>query len=78
VVAVGVFLKRRRKIGEIRHGPRNVGVWLLLPMVIDHPRFTRTLATSQEMTAHFLRVERIQDVDDELRGWLTLAYEAAK
>jgi hypothetical protein len=52
-------------------------VWLMLSHSIPSPRITRTLRASADRTASVIRIQGPSDVDDELRGWLTEAYDEA-
>ncbi len=45
---------------------------------IDHPRISRVEQHSARRFMHTVRLEKPSDVDDELLGWLRLAYELAK
>jgi Domain of unknown function (DUF5655) len=76
-VGVGVFLKSDRKLAEIRPMARGLAVWLMLSRSIPSPRITRTLRASVDRTASVIRIQGPSDVDDELRGWLTEAYDEA-
>ena len=75
-VGVGVFLKSDSKLAEIRPMAR-LAVWLMLSHSIPSPRITRTLRASADRTASVIRIQGPSDVDDELRGWLTEAYDEA-
>lgn len=76
-VGVGVFLKSDRKLAEIRPMARGLAVCLLLSHTIPSPRVTRTMRASADRTASVIRIQGPSDVDDELRGWLTEAYDEA-
>jgi hypothetical protein len=51
-------------------------VWFVLSRRVEHPRVTRHLAATSTRTAHAVRVRSPDEVDDELRAWLTEAYLA--
>jgi len=76
-VRVGVFLKRVRKLAEVRPKARNLSVEIVLPRTIDHPRVARTIRIAGDRVVHIVKLTRLDQVDDELRGWLTEAYAAA-
>jgi hypothetical protein len=76
-VKVGVFLKRDRKLAEVRPMARSLSLALVLPGRLDHPRVDRSLPISGDRVVHFIRLRRVEEVDDELRAWLTEAYANA-
>ena len=41
---------------------------------IDHPRFFRYVKISSDRIVHVLRLTSVDDVDDEVKQWLTEAY----
>jgi hypothetical protein len=71
---VGVFLKRNRKLAEVRPRSRDVALWLCLPREVRHPRVTRVLPVAGRRVWHVIPLHAPDDVDDELRGWLTEAF----
>lgn len=71
-VKVGVFLKRQRKLAELRPMARALSVNLWLPRVVTDPRVVRRYDTW-----HVLRLTRPEDVDDQVRNWLAESYDAA-
>ncbi len=73
-VQVGVFLKRDRKLAEVRPMARSLSLYLVLPRVVDDPRIIRTMRVSAQRCGHVIRLTGVDDVDDELREWLTEAY----
>jgi predicted transport protein len=76
-VSVGVFLKHEDKFVEVRPKARSLSIWLMLPREAESARFTRRERISIQRVAHLLALRSIKDVDDQLRGWLTEAYDAA-
>ena len=76
-VSVGVFLKRDRKLAEVRPKSKWLAVTLYLDRVIDDPRIARTIRISAERTVHEVKLRDASDVDDQLREWLTEAYDGA-
>lgn len=75
VVSVGVFLKADRKLAEIRPRSKDVQLGLYLPAVISSPRILRVLNPGSARVIHLLAVQNATEVDDELRNWLTVAYQ---
>ncbi len=76
-VRVGVFLKSDRKFAEARPRARGLSLGLFLPRPVRSPRITRALTPIGDRVVHFLTLTRVEDVDDELREWLSLAYDVA-
>jgi len=76
-VSVGVFLKRERKLAEVRPYVRSLSVELYLPRELDHPRVVRRYPVSAGRTVHVFRLTRPDEVDDQVRDWLTEAFLAA-
>lgn len=76
-VSVGVFLKSDRKFAEVRPKSRWLSLELVLPRPLADARVSRTLRASAGRTIHVIRLTAVADIDDQLRGWLTEAYDAA-
>jgi Domain of unknown function (DUF5655) len=73
-VSVGVFLKRDRKLAEVRPRSRDVWLALYLPRPVSDRRIARVLPGSADRIVHVLSLRSVDDVDDSARGWLTEAY----
>ena len=73
-VAVGVFLKRDRKLAEVRPRSRDVSLALFLPRAVDDPRFSRVYRAGGSRIVHVIALRDVDEVDDQVRGWLTEAY----
>jgi hypothetical protein len=76
-VTVGVFLKRDRKLAEVRPMARCLSLNLELSRRIDHPRVSRAMRISANRTANIVKLTHVDDIDDEVRAWLAEAYDAA-
>jgi hypothetical protein len=76
-VKVGVFLKRDRKLAEVRPMARSLALWLALPGRLDHPRVDRSETVGSDRVWHRIKLRTVEDVDDELQAWLTEAYDFA-
>jgi hypothetical protein len=76
-VKVGVFLKRERKLAEVRPMARALSVNLFLPRRVDSDRFARYLPLGPGRVLHMLRLTTAEQVDDEVRAWLDEAYLSA-
>ncbi|GAA1027884.1 DUF5655 domain-containing protein [Virgisporangium ochraceum] len=64
-VGVGVFLKRQRKLAEIRPKVRALSIWVWRPGLSGDRAWQKRNLTDRT------------DVDDQLRDWLTESYDAA-
>jgi hypothetical protein len=76
-VMVGVFLKADRKLAEVRPKSKWLELTLYLPRTIHDGRVARTINVSATRVVHFVKLVTVDDVDDQLRAWLTEAYDAA-
>jgi hypothetical protein len=76
-VRVGVFLKHRRKLAELRPRARSLSLALVLPRRVAHPRVSRHVRLSADRMVHVIPLTSVDEVDDQLRQWLTEAYVAA-
>jgi hypothetical protein len=73
-VQVGVFLKTTRKIGEVRPRLKWLSLELRLPRVVHDRRVQRTISTGAGIHVHIIKLFTVDDVDDDVLGWLTEAY----
>ncbi|GAA1893014.1 DUF5655 domain-containing protein [Asanoa iriomotensis] len=76
-VKVGVFLKTDRTLAEVRPRARAVDLMLVLPHKIDNERVRRTMRVSADLIANVVAFTEARQVDEEVRAWLTEAYDAA-
>jgi hypothetical protein len=76
-VTVGVFLKRDRKLAEVRPRSRDVALGIYLPYPVAHPRISRVIRVGGTRVVHQMVLRTVDDVDDEVRGWLAQAFEHA-
>ena len=76
-VGVGVFLKRRRKLAEVRPGARRLSLVVVLPRPVAHPRVARHLRIGADRIAHVVPLTAVEEVDEVVRDWLTQAYLVA-
>ena len=74
-VKVGVFLKRDRKLAELRPRSRDVLVYLWLPQPIETSRIALASWASGPRVGHKLSLRALSDVDEEVREWLTIAFD---
>ena len=76
-VRVGVFLSGDRKFAEVGPKARSLSVALALPRGLDDARVARVEPVSTGRVWNYLKLTRVEDVDDRFRAWLTEAYDAA-
>ncbi len=74
-VNVGIFLKSDRKIAEFRPRVRSVLLSLYLPYEVNDARISRTLPAAADRVVHMINLTGVDQVDDQLRDWLTEAYD---
>ena len=73
-VAVGLFFKRSRTFVELRPMTRWMVLSFILSTRVDDPRITRQVAVSGSRVYHQTKLRTPEDVDEQVRGWLTDAY----
>jgi len=75
-VGVGIFLKRQRKLAEIRPMATMVKVQAFLPAAVPSPHVVRCVPLGDRML-HVVDLRDVADVDDDLAGLLLEAWEDA-
>ncbi len=74
-VSVGILIKASRTFAELRPARGRLVLCVLLARVLSHPRVRRTVrAGSSQRIAHFIDLRDAEDVDGDVRAWLTEAY----
>jgi hypothetical protein len=76
-VSVGIFFKRSRTFVELRPRRRGMACSMILPHVLESDRVTRRIQLGPRGVANFVTLVSAGDVDEELRQWLAMAYDAA-
>ena len=76
-VSVGIFLKRPGQVAQLRPATRWVDLCFSLGRKVAHPRIVRKPLPHGSRWYHVARLEGPEDLDDDLRAWLTEAYLAA-
>ena len=76
-VNVGVVIKRSRSFAVVRAKRDRLVLEFLLSRAAEHPRISRTMRLSANRTAHAVDLTRVEDVDDQVRDWLTEAYQSS-
>jgi hypothetical protein len=73
-VSVGIFLKRSQGFAELRPKVRWVALSFALPHPIASPKIARRMQASGDRTWFVVNLCGPEDVDDDVRAWLTEAY----
>jgi hypothetical protein len=76
-VSVGILLKRSRSFAELRPMQRWVALWLSLPRPVRHRTITRRVFEHHGRYIHVANLHGPDELDDDLRGYLTEAYLSA-
>jgi hypothetical protein len=75
-VSIGIFFKRRRTVVQLRPMTKWVAVGFVLSRRLESARLARKVDGAGTRWWHVVNVREPEEVDDELRGWLTEAYLA--
>jgi hypothetical protein len=73
-VSVGIFLKLGKTFAELRPLTKWVALWFPHSSVIEDRRIARRVAVSAGRTWYVVNLRGPEDVDDQVRSWLTEAY----
>jgi hypothetical protein len=76
-VSVGIFLKKPGQVAQLRPATRWVDLTFSIPRQVRDPRIVRKPIAHGRFWYHAARLEGPDDVDDDVRAWLTEAYEHA-
>jgi hypothetical protein len=77
-VSVGILLKRGRSFGELRPMVRWEALSLRLPSSVRDDRLTRRQPMAGDRVWTTVRLPTPDDVNDQVRDWLTMAYVDAE
>jgi hypothetical protein len=73
-VSVGIFLKRAQSFVQLRPMQQWVAMSFSLARPVRHPSITRKVQQYGGRYFHVAKLRSPDDLDDELRGYLTEAY----
>lgn len=76
-VSVGIFLKRAQMFAELRPMRDWEALTFFLPRRVQHPLIKRKVSEYHGRYYHVANLRTPDDLDEDLRGWLTEAYLAA-
>lgn len=76
-VAVGVFVKRERKMAEIRPKARSLNLSLYIERPIEHERVSQRIRIAADRWMNTVKLVRVEDVDEQVRAWVTEAFVGA-
>ena len=77
-VSVGIFLKRPGRIAQLRPATKWVDLTFSLDRPVRHRLIVRKPQAYSGRWFHAVRLTGPEDLDDEIRSWLTEAYFAAE
>jgi hypothetical protein len=75
-VSVGIFVKKSGSFLELRPMARWVALSFRVPHRIRHPKIARKPIRAGDLTFHVVNLRGPEDVDDDIRAWLTESYRA--
>jgi len=73
-VSVGIFLKRSRTFAELRPKTKWVALSFSLRRKVTHPLIKRKVMQWNGRYYHVANITDPDDLDDDIRNWLTEAY----
>jgi hypothetical protein len=73
-VQVGILFKRQRTFAELRPKRDRVVLSVLLSRPLQHARIVKTWRGPGLRMAYFINLRSPEEVDDDVRDWLTEAY----
>jgi hypothetical protein len=73
-VSVGIFLKRAQTFAQLRPKDRWEALSFSLGRRVDHPRIRRKVVAYGSSYYHVADLRSPDDLDDDIRGWLTEAF----
>lgn len=76
-VSVGIFLKRAQTFAELRPMRDWEALSFFLPRAVRHPLIKRKVNEYHGRYYHVANLRTADDLDDDLRDWLTEAYLAS-
>ena len=76
-VSVGIFLKKSGSLFELRPMTRWVALSFPLERKVTHPKIARKPYDAGRRFFHVANLRGPDDVDDDVKAWLTEAYLAA-
>ena len=76
-VTACVMFKRTRTFAEVRGKRSALTLIFLLSRELDDERIGRRLRMSANRTVHYADLQRVADVDRDVRAWLTEAYASS-
>jgi hypothetical protein len=76
-VSVGILLKHQRSFAELRPMVRWEALSFALPRRLESDRIARRMPSKGPTTWHVVNLRTPEELDADVRGWLTEAYLAA-
>jgi hypothetical protein len=75
-VSVGIFIKKSGSFVELRPMVRSVALSFMVPRRIQHAKIARKPIAAGGLMYHVVNLRGPDDVDDDVRAWLTESYHA--
>jgi hypothetical protein len=75
-VSVGIFIKKSGTFVELRPMTRWVALSFMVPRKIQHPKIARKPLSNGVLTYHVVNLRGPEDVDRDVRAWLTESYQS--
>lgn len=75
-VSVGIFIKKSGGFVELRPMTRWVAMSFMVPRRINSSRIARKPLAVGPLSFHVVNLRGSEDVDEQVRAWLTESYEA--
>jgi hypothetical protein len=76
-VKTRIAFRARMRFAALVVQKRGLRCHVVLRRVLPHPRFLR-IESVRTQHVHSFRIDRLEDVDDDVRDWLAEAYEASR
>ncbi len=73
-VSVGIFFKRKRTFAQLRTMTRWIALSFILERKLDSKRLSRKVQGAGERYYHVINVRSPEEIDDQIREWLTEAW----
>lgn len=75
LLSVGVFFKRRTSFVQLRTMTKWVALAFNLERKLDHGRLARKVIEHGGRYYHIVNIRGVDEIDDQIRDWLTEAWQ---
>jgi hypothetical protein len=73
-VSVGIFIKSNGTFVQLRPATKWVAMWFPMPRSIEDSRIARKPMRSGQRIWHMVKLREPDEIDGQIRAWLTEAY----